>query len=1130
MDESQMIADGIKLGFKEIELQNYVKTRIKQSLEHEQRALDRESQKQERELELKKIELEIARSNRDAEVGMQSVQSNKADIKLTPYKDSEDIGVYLRTFEKVKKANGWTESIALSALINGFTNTRVSLFLDNISPEVGYTEIKTNLLRSFGLTIYDYQNKFRSCKQSSESFSQLVVAVRENLNKMCTLANVNKKFEHFEELVVKDQILRSVDRSLSEYLREKDLFSLPLDEVIKLAENFQAVHGKPGSRYKNHNFRPDSRHSNIDVASKVCFNCKKPGHLARNCIANTAVDSNACVSRDNKARANESVICYSCKQPGHYSKDCKQKSSKKFSKNELGTVKVSFATNYESFNHSNLPVVIGKCNGKDVRVLRDTVATAILLKTELIRPDKFTGKWAEVNFADGRSSRAKIAVAKLDCAFYSGTTEAICLDNLPFDVLVGNVQNSHCPCVAGNYEKNISTNSLSNSGLCYDESVLSCMVQTRAQKLKDDFPDVTTKICDLPVKLDMTNLSTTELISLQLADPKLKPLRKKIDTVSNSYPRFTTQNGVMIRLSRRSKKLNDVIKQIVLPTRLKTKVMSLGHDTVMSGHLGIAKTQARVLNHFYWPGVYADISRYCKSCESCQKSSFNKPPKVPLINLPVIGTPFSRVSLDIIGPLPRSSKGNRFALVSVDLATKYPDAVPLKRIDSETVAEAMLDIYARVGLPNEILHDQGTQFMSSVMKKFNQLLQIKSVSTTPYNPRCNGSCENFNKCLKQMLRKVCDDEPVTWDRYLQPLLFAYREVPQTSTGFSPFELLFGHEVRGPLFLIKERILEVDCDPEELPVTSYVMKMRDKVKAFMKLSNEQETSSKKKEKHYYDRTCRKRQFKMNDKVLLLLPTSSNKLLAEWKGPYEVARRINKVDYVIRMGDKEKTFHINMLKPYYERVQNACNFAVSEVQCDSPNFKINEELSNDQQKSMLNVLECNSAVFSNAPGKISGIEYDIVVDDKVKPISCQPYKVPFHLKDKVKQELNTWLEQGIIQESSSPFAFPVVIVSKNNSIRLTIDFRKLNPHVTVDNYPMPHRDEVIEKLANAKYLTKLDLTKAYFQIPLTESSRKYTSFVTPFGQYEFLVVPFGIRFASGLCNTYYKCSIGAFRHCN
>jgi hypothetical protein len=171
----------------------------------------------------------------------------------------------------------------------------------------------------------------------------------------------------------------------------------------------------------------------------------------------------------------------------------------------------------------------------------------------------------------------------------------------------------------------------------------------------------------------------------------------------------------------------------------------LANDNILSGHLGIRKTQDRILTHFVWPSVYSDIRRYCRSCEVCQLHAINCPVRTPLINIPVVGKPFSKITLDIIGPLPKSQRGNRFALVSIDLATKYPDAVPLKRIDSVCVAEAIMDIYSRVGLPNEILHDKGTQFISAVMRKFNQLLQIKSIRTSPCNLKCNGSCENFNK-------------------------------------------------------------------------------------------------------------------------------------------------------------------------------------------------------------------------------------------------------------------------------------------------------------------------------------------------------------------------------------------------
>jgi transposase InsO family protein len=115
----------------------------------------------------------------------------------------------------------------------------------------------------------------------------------------------------------------------------------------------------------------------------------------------------------------------------------------------------------------------------------------------------------------------------------------------------------------------------------------------------------------------------------------------------------------------------------------------------------------------------------------------------------------------------------------VDVATKYPDAVLLKFINSERIAEALVEILSRAGISKEILHDQGTNFMSSVMGNFNKLLHIKSIHTSPYHAQANGLCERFNGTLKQMLKKVANKERSNWDRYLCPILFAYREVPQS---------------------------------------------------------------------------------------------------------------------------------------------------------------------------------------------------------------------------------------------------------------------------------------------------------------------------------------------------------------
>ena len=93
-------------------------------------------------------------------------------------------------------------------------------------------------------------------------------------------------------------------------------------------------------------------------------------------------------------------------------------------------------------------------------------------------------------------------------------------------------------------------------------------------------------------------------------------------------------------------------------------------------------------------------------------------PKVPLENMSLIDKPFKRVAIDVVKPIsPPSEDGQRYILTLVDFSTSYPEAVPLKKIDTETVAEALVDIFSRLGVPEKILSDLGTQFVSDCMRE-----------------------------------------------------------------------------------------------------------------------------------------------------------------------------------------------------------------------------------------------------------------------------------------------------------------------------------------------------------------------------------------------------------------------------
>ena len=163
----------------------------------------------------------------------------------------------------------------------------------------------------------------------------------------------------------------------------------------------------------------------------------------------------------------------------------------------------------------------------------------------------------------------------------------------------------------------------------------------------------------------------------------------------------------------------------------------------------------------------------------------------------------------------------------MDHATRYPEAIALKEKSSTAVADALFTIYSRVGIPEEIISDQGGEFVSQVMKDIEKLLGIKHITTTPYHPMCNGVAEAYNKVLKLMLKRMCQEKFTDWHKYIEPLLFAYREVPHDSTGFSPFELLYGRNVRGPMMILKELWTE-ELDENQQTLYEYVINLKNQL--------------------------------------------------------------------------------------------------------------------------------------------------------------------------------------------------------------------------------------------------------------------------------------------------------------
>ncbi|KAJ1129309.1 hypothetical protein NDU88_007680 [Pleurodeles waltl] len=145
-------------------------------------------------------------------------------------------------------------------------------------------------------------------------------------------------------------------------------------------------------------------------------------------------------------------------------------------------------------------------------------------------------------------------------------------------------------------------------------------------------------------------------------------------------------------------------RALVVPQYYQTFLLGLAHDIPLAGHLGQGKTFDRLVIHFYWPRMRTNSDKFCRSCPTCQASGkAGKRVKTPLIPLPVVGTSFERVGIDIVGPLdPKTALGNKFILVLVDHATRYPEAIPLRTVTAPVVTRTLMGIFNRVGFPKEI--------------------------------------------------------------------------------------------------------------------------------------------------------------------------------------------------------------------------------------------------------------------------------------------------------------------------------------------------------------------------------------------------------------------------------------------
>ena len=381
------------------------------------------------------------------------------------------------------------------------------------------------------------------------------------------------------------------------------------------------------------------------------------------------------------------------------------------------------------------------------------------------------------------------------------------------------------------------------------------------------------------------------LMVLQRQDPSLTVIiqylekqtlpvdEKKARELVLSESQYTLLDGILYHVE------SDKTLRIIPPQSRREELFQEAHGGMFGGHLRDAKIHGQLSKHYWWPGMRADILKWCRACLPCASRRVGRAVRPPLTPIPVAG-PFDRVGVDVI-QFPKSYEGNQYAVVFVDYLTKWPEVFAVPDQTALMIAQLLVkQIISRHGVPAEILSDRGGAFLSGLMQEVYQLMGIHKMFTTAYHPQTDGLVERFNRTLTDMLAKTVQKNGRDWDQHLPQVLFAYRTSLQESTKESPFFLLYGRDDQLPTEATVSQPrtrYQVDLDDYKTHLTSSLTEAWELARSHVQKAQKQQ-------KRYYDRHAREPTFQVGDRVFIYMPSpktgKSHKFARPFHGPYRI----------------------------------------------------------------------------------------------------------------------------------------------------------------------------------------------------------------------------------------------------
>ena len=252
--------------------------------------------------------------------------------------------------------------------------------------------------------------------------------------------------------------------------------------------------------------------------------------------------------------------------------------------------------------------------------------------------------------------------------------------------------------------------------------------------------------------IDASSVTKTELQKASKDDAVLKSVSEYIVSGWPTKCQMTPELQPYFVLQHELSVIDDCVMRgdrFVIPAALQPELISIAHQ----GHQGIVRTKQRLRECYWWPGMDRMIEqqvRHCAACQASDKTAFTRTP--PLQPVPLPENPWQKVAIDICGPFDYGPQKCRFAIVLMDYYSKWPEVAFSHYATTQSVCSMLDSIFAREGLPNEIVTDNGSQFVSTEFEAYLSSRGIKHIRTSLYHPQANGLVERFNPVLKQTLQ------------------------------------------------------------------------------------------------------------------------------------------------------------------------------------------------------------------------------------------------------------------------------------------------------------------------------------------------------------------------------------------